>query len=211
MFPRSRAVDSTSFTMDDEIKNIGGTAAGMQMLYHINFGEPMVGDEARLVAATREVVPQSAFSGEVIDTWQTYGPPVAGAGEQVFFFDLISDENNQTQVLLKSASGTSGAAMRLNTEQLPSYTVWKNMVASADGYVTGLEPGTNLPNSRVFEKEQGRVVELAAGESWSAQVAVDWLTSTDEVAATEAAIRNLQGDTPVQTHSQPQQGWSPSE
>lgn len=204
-------VGSTSFTLDDEIKNIGGTTAGMQMLYHINFGEPMIGDGAQLVAPVREIAPQSPPSGEVIDTWQTYGPPTAGAGEQVFFFDLLSDENNQTQVMVNSADGTSGAAMRFNTQQLPSYTVWKNMVASADGYVTGLEPGTNLPNSRLFEKEKGRVIELAAGQTWTAQVTVDWLTSAEQVATTETAIQKLQGNTPVQVSTTPKPEWSPAQ
>jgi len=203
-------VGSTAFTLDDEIKNIGGTPAGMQMLYHINFGEPMIGDGAQLVAPVREIAPQSPPSGEVIDTWQTYGPPKAGAGEQVFFFDLLADKNNQTKVMVKSADGTTGAAMQFNTKQLPSYTVWKNMVASVDGYVTGLEPGTNLPNSRLFEKEQGRVIELAAGETWTAQVTVDWLTSTEQVATTETAIQKLQADTPVQVCATPKPEWSPA-
>ena len=204
------AVGSTSFTLEDEVKNVGGTPAGMQMLYHINFGEPMIGDGAQLVAPVREIAPQKPISAAAVQSWQTYGPSQAGSEEQVFFFDLLSDKNHQTQVLLKPADGHTGAALRFNTEQLPSYTVWKNMVASADGYVTGLEPGTNMPNSRLFEKEQGRVVELAAGETWSTQLAVDWLTSPEEVATAEQAVRNLQGDRTTQVHTDPKQGWSPS-
>ena len=203
-------VGSTSFTMDDQIKNVGGTPAGMQMLYHINFGAPLLGDGAQFVAPVRAIAPQKPVSASAIDAWQTYGPPGSDTSEQVFFFDLLSDATNQTHVLLKNADSESGAAIRFNTEHLPSYTVWKNMVATADGYVTGLEPGTNFPNSRRFEKEQGRVVELAAGETWSTQVAVDWLTSAAEVASSEQAIRILQGDVPVQLHSEPRLGWSPA-
>ena len=123
--------------------------------------------------------------------------------------DLLSDDDSQTEVLLKNADSTAGAAMRFNTAQLPSYTVWKNMVASEDGYVTGLEPGTNFPNARPFEQEQGRVIELQAGETWSAKVSVDWLTSAVEVQASEAAVRQLQGDVRPQVHTEPKPGWSP--
>jgi len=203
-------VGSTSFAMDDEIKNVGGTPAGMQMLYHINFGAPLLGDGAQLVAPVREIAPQKPVPASALESWQTYGPPGFDLGEQVFFFKLLSDENNQTQVLLKNANSAAGAAIHFNTAQLPSYTVWKNMVASADGYVTGLEPGTNFPNSRRFEQEQGRVVELAAGETWSAQVAVDWLTTAEEVATSEQAVRKLQGDVAVQVCSEPKTGWSPA-
>ncbi|NOY28742.1 MAG: DUF4432 family protein [Planctomycetes bacterium] len=203
-------VGSTAFSIDDEIKNVGGTPAKMQMLYHINFGEPMLGDGAQLVVPVRKVAPHDAEATAHVDSWDQYGPPVAGSPEQCFFFDLLSDENDQTQVLLKNASGSAGAALRFNTKQLPHFTVWKNMVASADGYVTGLEPATNFPNPRPFESEQGRVVELAAGETWSTLVAVDWLTSADEVATTEQAVRKLQGDVAAQVCSKPKPGWTPA-
>ena len=203
------AIGSTSFTMDDKIENIGGTEAGMQMLYHTNFGEPMVGDGAQLVAPVREVAPHDPHAAAAIDSWQVYGPPTAGAAEQVFFADLIVDGNNQTQVLLKAADGASGAAMRFSTAQVPYFTVWKNMVASADGYVTGIEPGTNFPNPRTFETEQGRVVKLQAGEAWTAQVSVDWLKSAAEVTAVEQAIGKLQGSVTPTVHSQPKPEWTP--
>ena len=50
-----------------------------------------------------------------------------------------------------------------NVKQLPCYSVWKNTTASADGSVTGLEPGTNFPNPRSFEGQKGRVLKLAPG------------------------------------------------
>ncbi len=201
-------IGSTSFTMDDEIKNGGGTPAGMQMCYHTNFGEPLLGNGAQVVAPVREVAPHDPEATAQVDSWNKYGPPTAGAPEQCFFFDLLSDENNQTQVLLKNAKNNAGAALRFNTKQLPHFTVWKNMVASADGYVTGLEPSTNFPNPRTFEEEQGRVVKLAAGEAWSTRVAVDWLTTPEEVAASEQAVCKLQGDVAMQVCSGPKPEWS---
>ena len=83
------------------------------------------------------------------------------------------------------------------------------MVASADGYVTGIEPGTNFPNPRTFETEQGRVVKLQAGEAWTAQVSVDWLKSAAEVTAVEQAIGKLQGSVTPTVHSQPKPEWTP--
>ena len=44
-------------------------------------------------------------------------------------------------------------------EELPCFTLWKNTAAEADGYVTGLEPGTNFPNLRSFER--------FVGENWN--------------------------------------------
>ena len=54
--------------------------------------------------------------------------------------------------------------------QLPAFTIWKNTVAAADGYVTGLEPGTDYPNSRRFEREKGRLVRIAPGATYEAEI-----------------------------------------
>lgn len=186
------SLDSNSFTINDTVENFGGTPAGMQMLYHINVGEPVLAAGDRIVAPLRAHKP--AIEGEEIgDTkgWDRYGPPVAGKPEQCFFLDLFADETGQTQVLLKNAEGTSGTVVEFNTNSLPCFTLWKNEVASADGYVTGLEPATNHPNTRSVEAQHGRVVSLAPGETWSSELRVSRLSSSNEVVAAEDTIRNL--------------------
>ena len=46
-------------------------------------------------------------------------------------------------------------SIKFNKRQLPCFTLWKNRQAAVDGYVTGLEPATNYPNPKPFEKEKG--------------------------------------------------------
>ena len=41
--------------------------------------------------------------------------------------------------------------------------MWRNTAALEDGYVTGLEPATNFPNFKSFERQQGRVRLLPPG------------------------------------------------
>ncbi len=200
--------DSTSFTIDDEVINYGGTEATMQMLYHINVGQPLLEPGSQIVAPTRAVAPHDAAATEHVDSWDRLAPPLAGAPEQCFFFDLLSDQDGETQVLLKNQSSKAGVAVRFNRSALPHFTVWKNMVAEADGYVTGLEPATNFPNRKPFEEEQGRVVNLAPGQQWQGGVTVDWLISAAEVKAAEDAIRALQGKRQGTVHTSPQPDWS---
>jgi len=105
--------------------------------------------------------------------------------------DLFANNTGQTQVLLKNAEGTRGTVVEFNTGSLPCFTVWKNMVASEDGYVTGFEPATNLPNTRSVEGQHGRFVTLALGETWSSKLVVSRLTTADEVRAVEEVIREI--------------------
>ena len=183
--------DSTSFTISDRVENFGGTSAQMQMLYHINVGEPLFGPGAQFVAPVRNVRPRDTATTMPKD-WNHCGHAVAGAAEECYYMELLSDDASQTQVLLKNAAGTNGTAITFNTKQLPYFTLWKNMVASEDGCVIGLEPATNYPNGRSVESEAERVVTLLPSESWSADIAVDWLTKKAEVESAEAAITGNQ-------------------
>jgi len=40
-------------------------------------------------------------------------------------------------------------------------------------------------------------------------VAVDWLTSVEEVQSSEQAVRKLQGEVTARVCSQPKPGWTP--
>ena len=202
------AIDSSSFTIHDEVENYSGTPTDIRLLYHINLGEPLLGPGAQIGAPVNEIAPLDSAATANVDTWNVYGPPVAGSSEQCFNLDLLAREDGQTQVLLKNAESSAGAGIRFDKRVLPHLTVWKNMVARADGYVTGLEPATCLLNSQPFEREQGRVVKLAAGETWQAGVSVDWLTTADEVATVEHTVRQLQGTSTPTLHEKPLPNWT---
>jgi hypothetical protein len=195
------------FRIHDEIENISASPAEMQMLYHVNFGDPLLDAGSTVVAPIKTVVPRNAHAAEGIARWDSYEAPQPGFEEQVYFFELLADAEGQTQALLKNAHGTRGTRMTFNKKQLPCFTVWKNTTAIADGFVTGLEPGTNFPNPRSYEGEQGRVVKLKGGGSFGFDFQLEYLSHDAEVEAAEAAIAKLQGDTQPKVYDSPQDGW----
>ncbi|HID21230.1 MAG TPA: DUF4432 family protein, partial [Planctomycetaceae bacterium] len=175
--------------------------------YHVNFGTPLLDGGAKLVLPAKTVVPRDARAAEGIKTWDTYLAPQAGFAEQVYFFELLGDENGRPRVLLKNAHSTQGVCLGFDTKQLPCFTQWKNTAAEADGYVTGLEPATNFPNPRSFEQKQGRVVELPGQGRRRFEVAVDWLLDADAVVDAERSIQELQAGQRPAIHERPQPGW----
>ena len=110
-------------------------------------------------------------------------------------------------MMLKNAHGTRGVSLQYNISTLPCFTVWKNTTASEDGCVTGLEPGTNYPNPRTFEGEQGRVAELAAGGHVDFQFGMAFQQSAEEVQSVEQVIQGLQGNHEPKIFDSPQPGW----
>jgi hypothetical protein len=89
---------------------------------------------------------------------------------------------------------------------LPCYTLWKNTTAEPDGYVTGLEPGTNFPNPRSFETQRGRVVKLAPARRCVRSVARIPLR-LGSVREAEEAISGLRGLDKPEIFEQPQSDW----
>lgn len=192
----------------DKVTNRSGNPAEVQLLYHINFGSPVLDAGAQVVAPVRAIVPRDARAAEGIANWSSYPAPQPGFSEQVYFFDLAADSDGRVPVLLKNAHGTAGVCLRYRRTELPCFTLWKNTAAEADGYVTGLEPGTNYPNPRSFEGEQGRVVRLAAGESVSFDLELELLTDAKAVAACASEVAKLAGEHAPQIFDAPQAGWT---
>ena len=67
---------------------------------------------AKVVAPVKAVVPRDPRAAEGISTWDSYPNEQAGFSEQVYFFELLADDDGKTQVLLKNAHGTQGVSLR---------------------------------------------------------------------------------------------------
>ena len=171
------------FTISDEIQNVGATPAEMEILYHCNYGPPLLDEGARVVAPVQKISARCPRALEGIETWDRYGPPEAGFVEQVYYFTLHANERGGTTVALVSPDEEVAASIRFSTRQLPAFTLWKNTVAEDDGYVTGLEPGTDYPNPRQFEREKGRVTKLAPGQTHKAQLTLGLVQGKSKVRA----------------------------
>jgi hypothetical protein len=191
----------------DEVENFSGSPAEIQMLYHINFGQPLLDPGARFLAPLARLMPRNARAAEGLSAWDVYAPPVAGYAEQVYFLELLADARGETQSLLANAARDRGVSLHVNKRQLPCYTLWKNTTASSDGYVTGLEPGTNYPNPRSFEGRQGRVVRLAPGARTAFDVRLALHQNAGDVQAATAAIGRLQAAAAPEICDQPQPDW----
>lgn len=180
-----------SLTVRDEFTNLKDQPVDMQVLYHCNFGPPYLEAGSRFVAPASVVVPRDARAVEGLGHYDVYGPPEPGFAEQVYFLDL-HDRDGKTLVMLRDNAGENAVALRFAKPQLPCFTLWKCTGGLKDGYVTGLEPATNYPNAKPFEKERGRVVTLQPGESHVAEIGFEVLSGAHEVARIDQEIKTLQ-------------------
>jgi hypothetical protein len=203
-------VGEPGYRVSDEVTNLGGDTVGMQLLYHVNFSQPILDAGAKVVAPIKTMVPRDQRAAEGIKNWDNYAPEQRGFVEQCYFFDLAAGSDGNTQVLLKNAHSMQGVSLKYPVKQLPCFTIWKDTMAASDGYVTGIEPATNFPNPRPFEAEQKRVVMLEPGETRKFELTLEVHPDAASVSAAEQAVAKIQNTVKPQIFETPQKGWSPS-
>jgi galactose mutarotase-like enzyme len=196
--------------LTDVITNLGARPAPLSLLYHINLGQPFLEEGATVTVPSRDVVPRDARSGARSADWYRYDGPQPGFAEEGFFFNPLPDADGWCTAFLANREASAAFAVRFRTDTLPWFTVWKNTMALEEGYVTGIEPGVNLPNFRAYEREQGRVPVLGPGESYECALELVVEDSAEGVARLVEAAANCQGSVLQKVHATPQPGWTPA-
>lgn len=201
---------SNRVTVRDEFVNLKESATEMQILYHWNFGSPHLEEGSRFIAPAKVVVPISARAQEGLGHFDVYGAPETGFAEQVYLFELFaSARDGRTVAMLRNRDGDKAIALRFATAQLPCFTLWKRTGGRAEGYVTGLEPATNYPSPRPFEKQRGRVVTLPPGGRYVTETILEALHGREAVAGVEAEVKEIQGQRSTDIRRKPGEPFAP--
>ena len=204
----STAGGASTFTIVDEVTNLRAVESEMELLYHCNFGAPFLDAGAHLEVPARMVAPRDARAVEGIDTYAQYLGPTPGYVEQCYWYEPLARASGSTLAMLRNAAADRGVVVRFNTGELPAFTQWKNTAAVTDGYVTGLEPGTDYPNAKPFERKQGRVKTLAPGETRTATLTVEVCDAANRVEAVQDEIASIQGTAELTVHQHPVEKYS---
>lgn len=189
---------SVSFSIADTVKHHGSQPQEFELLYHCNYGAPLLGEGATFVAPVERLTPFNAHAASGLSSFDQYQKPTVGFIEQVYCMRVFAKEDGQTLVLLKNAAGDRGTSIGYSVKQLPYLTLWKNTAGEADGYVTGIEPGTNFPANRRIERKYGRVPVLKPGDVFKAELEFSLLGDASAVSACSAQIDAIRsGRTPT--------------
>ena len=185
---------SNEFRIADELVNVGAQPQEFQILYHSNFGRPLLEEGATIVVPAKKVTPFNDNAAKSIDTFDTYNGPTLGFIEQVYCMRLAGDKNARTTIMLQNQKKDRAVSMSWSLKELPYLTVWKNTAAEQDGYVTGLEPGTNFPYNRRVERKHGRVPKLQPGAKHRMSIDFEIHANQESVAKAATRIGQLAGD-----------------
>jgi hypothetical protein len=195
---------SDSIRLADVVKNLSGSPQEFEMLYHTNFGRPLLEEGARFLGPIARVTPFNETAAKGLSDWTRYAAPTAGFVEQVYALRMNTGEDGKTLIALKNAKGNRAVSMAYSTKDLPYTTVWKNTTSLTDGYVTGLEPGTNFPNTRRLERLAGRVPKLGPGGSHAMTIDFGFHADTASVKEVQDRIGAIQKGRQTKVDPQPE-------
>jgi hypothetical protein len=171
-------------TITDHVENAGFAPAPHMLLYHFNFGFPLLSEGTEILFPSREVVPREA--GTPVEGYDHWQQPQAGYQERVYYHrDLalepgLQGQQDWTAVVIRNPSfplgggrTTGDVAVRLawSTKNLPRLVQWK--MPGAGVHVLGIEPANCHVEGRAAERARGTLVTLEPGEARTYELSLE--------------------------------------
>jgi len=176
--------------IEDEIANEGWTRQPLMLLYHCNFGFPLIDAKTRIYAPSRKALARFTLEPVEENVWSRFDRPTPRIGERVFYHDMKTDrQSNVMVVLANEAFGGGrgfGAYLRYSQRTLPRFAQWK--LPGESSYVLGLEPATCWVDGRDAERKKRTLQYLRPGEQRTTHLEIGVLNSRAAIAAMRKAI-----------------------
>jgi hypothetical protein len=141
--------------IEDEIENIGFRKSPLMLLYHCNFGFPLVDEGSEISIDSSETLVKEGAPAEDAADWNKIIAPVKDYAERVYYHNVKPDSSGicTASIINKNFGNSKKLAAKLSfkKDELPFFTQWK-MMGEAE-YVIGLEPGNCHVEGRQKEKE----------------------------------------------------------
>ena len=159
----------------DMIENAGYNDTPLMMMYHMNFGYPLLSRGTRLYSQAERTW---LLAGENTDAaYDAFLPPTKGYAYQCIAHDM--PDRDSVSVALVNHAMDFGAYIAYSPTQLPFFDVWK-MTGEQD-YVVGLEPGISLPEGRISARENGRLMMIHPEEVYICTLEIGVLDGKQQI------------------------------
>lgn len=153
---------ANSLTIEDTVRNDGFRPAPHMILYHCNFGFPVVSPDSELLIDDEDVWPRDEAAARGLDGHRRFEPPQDAYPEEVFFHKPRVDGQGFCQATIVNNALGWGGYVRWRAAELPCLGQWKQLTAGE--YVCALEPANYWETPRHRLRAEGRLRFLAPGE-----------------------------------------------
>lgn len=173
----STRLGSNRIRIEDVVTNEGFTPSPHMILYHFNFGFPLVGPHSRLLLEVDRTIPRDADAEAGLADWQNFQPPTTGFREQVFRHVPKADEHGNVRVEVDNPDLSLGVRLTYDVASLPYLFQWKMMGQGT--YVLGIEPANSSGiEGRAMARQRDDLPHLAPQEHRSYSLEIDVIDRT---------------------------------
>lgn len=177
----STRLGSNLVHIDDTIANAGFETTPFQILYHCNFGFPVVSPHTELLIDASSSAPRDEEASRGFDQHRQFQAPTPGYAEQVFYHLPRVDPKGYAHAALINRELDFGAYLRFRLAELPNLIEWKMMGQGT--YVVGLEPANCWVDGRAHDRERGILRFLDPGEQISTHLEIGVLPDGAAIAS----------------------------
>ncbi|MFT3948375.1 MAG: aldose 1-epimerase family protein [Agriterribacter sp.] len=181
----SSRLGSTFIRISDVVTNRGNLPAPNMLLYHCNFGWPLVDEGTDILWngewQSREGAPNNKIFNRNNNFRKCPAPldDHAGRGEEAAFIDIAEDEEGDCHCGLYNSRLGIAVALRFYKEELPWLINWQHW--GKREYVTGLEPATLPPIGQAKARAENKLIYIEPGESKTYHLEIKVLHDKEEI------------------------------
>lgn len=148
--------------LKDKITNTGNKPSPLTVLYHMNFGYPLLSESTELLIDPLKTVARDPEAAKGLDELRKFIEPQPAYNEQVFFHTMKGDDNGNEIITIRNRKIKTAVSIKFNTNQITHVTQWKMMAYGE--YVLGIEPGNVHAKSRKSLRDENIMPVLQPGE-----------------------------------------------
>ena len=150
------SLNSKVVKMHDVLTNFEAEDEPYMLLYHFNFGYPLLQADSMVETSKATTQPMNAGPKESVHM----SAPIDGNGDELFF---RTDLGDRACGVIYNERLELGAYVAFDTKNLPNMLQWKKM--KSHDYVLALEPCNTCGLNRKAAREQGKIAVLPAYSS----------------------------------------------
>ncbi len=161
------ALGGKKILIKDRIVNRGYNSTPVLLLYHCNFGFPLLSEETILSLPAKKAVD---WNGNLVQDFTGIKSPTHENEDTVIYPEIL-DGSCEIKLFNPHLGGKgTGVYMKYEAAELPHLTVWRHYQKRS--YVMGIEPGTCRVGGRLQEINKGRAVYLEKDQSFEVHLEI---------------------------------------
>lgn len=169
----------------DKVTNLEAIPAELMLLYHFNFGYPLLAPGARMIKSIGKTV-DLINGGAVPEDYQQVGAAGDHKKEELYCHTNVPDQKGFGYAAIVNDLMKLGGYIKYKADTLPLLIHWKNMCCH--DYCVGLEPSNTFIMGRKKERENGTLPILKPYEAQIFQVALGVLEGDGEISQFEKGL-----------------------